>query len=318
MRVLVTGGAGFIGSHIVDYLMLRDHSVIVIDNLSTGRMENIKRWLNNPQFQFYKADLVNLDEIIDLFKDVDVVFHYAANSEVRIGSQRPEELWNNNIVATYNVLESMRKNGVKYIVFASSSTVYGDQVNIPTPEDSRLEPISIYGASKLAGEALIFGYAHTFKIRALILRYANIIGSRLRHGVVYDFIRKLKKTPDKLEILGDGTQRKSYLHISDAVEATIAAFEHFIESDKLVDIYNIGNNDWITVKEIADIVSRVMNLNPEYHFTGGVEGGRGWVGDVKLMLLDISKLKSIGWSPKFSSGEAIELAAREILSEIRE
>ncbi len=315
-KMIVTGGAGFIGSHLVDYLMKANYEVIVIDNLSSGRMENIERWLSNERFTFHKLDLVNFDDILDVFSGVDVVFHYAANSEVRIGSQRPDEIWRNNLVTTYNVLEAMRLKNVKYIVFASSSTVYGDQVNIPTPESSKLEPISIYGASKLAGEALISGYSHTFKIKALILRYANIIGSRLRHGVIYDFIMKLKKNPNRLEILGDGTQRKSYLHISDAVEATMFAFEKFVASGKLVEVFNVGNEDWITVKEIAEIVSSTMGLKPEFYFTGGVEGGRGWVGDVKLMLLDITKLRKMGWKPKLNSRGAIEKATKEILEEI--
>ena len=211
----------------------------------------------------------------------------------------------------------MRINNIKFLVFASSSTVYGDASRLPTPEDyAPLEPISVYGASKLACEALISGYAHTFKIRSLVLRYANIIGSRLRHGVIYDFIMKLRNNPDVLEILGDGTQRKSYLHISDAVNATMHLFNTFRANDKLFDVYNVGNEDWITVREIADIVSRVMGLNPEYRFTGGVEGGRGWVGDVKYMLLDISKLKSTGWKPRLSSREAVERTAKELIAEL--
>mgnify|MGYP000108936071 CR=1 FL=1 len=313
MRVLITGGAGFIGSHIVDYFMEKNEEVIVIDNLSSGRIENIEKWLDNPNFKFHKADLTNPSSYAEMFSGVDIVFHYAANSEVRIGSQRPEDIWDNNIVATYNVLEAMRKHNVKLIVFASSSTVYGDQVNIPTPENSKLEPISIYGASKLAGEALISGYVHTFKIRALIMRYANIVGSRLRHGVIYDFISKLKKNPEVLEILGDGMQRKSYLYISDAIEATMHALNKFMETEKMIEIYNVGNEDWITVKEIAEIVSKTMNLKPKLLFTGGVEGGRGWIGDVKLMLLDISKLKAIGWKPKLNCRDVIERATKDIL-----
>lgn len=316
MHVLVTGGAGFIGSHLVDQLMKKGDKVRVIDNLSSGSLDNIKNWLNNPNFSFHQVDLCDLDKIIDFFDGVDVVFHFAAYSEVYIGSKRPEEIWKNNVVATYNVLEAMRKNQVKFLVFASSSTVYGDQVNIPTPEGSKLEPISIYGASKLAGEALVSGYAHTFKMRALILRFANIIGSRLRHGVIYDFIRKLKKNPNELEILGDGTQRKSYLHVSDAVDAILHAFNVFTKSGKRIEIFNVGSEDWITVKEIAEIVSKQMGLNPNFRFTGGVEGGRGWVGDVKLMLLDITKLKRTGWKPKLNSKESIELTTKELIAEL--
>lgn len=316
MDVLVTGGAGFIGSHLVDQLMKKGEKVRVIDNLSHGSLDNIKNWLNHPNFSFHQVDLCDLDKIIDIFDGVDVVFHFAAASEVQLGIKKPEYIWRNNILATYNVLESMRIKKVKYIVFASSSTVYGDPHTVPTPEQSKLEPISIYGASKLAGEALISGYAHTFKLRALILRLANIIGLRLKHGVIYDFIRKLKKNPEELEILGDGTQRKSYLHVSDAVDATIHAFDVFRKSDKRIEIYNVGSDDWITVKEIAEIVSKQMGLKPKFRFTGGVEGGRGWVGDVKLMLLDITKLKETGWKPKFNSEESIKLATKEMLTEL--
>jgi len=170
----------------------------------------------------------------------------------------------------------MRIGKIPYLVFVSSSTVYGDAAKIPTPEDyAPLEPISIYGASKLACEAIISGYAHTFKIRSLVLRYANIIGSRLRHGVIYDFIMKLKKDPTRLEILGDGTQRKSYLHVSDTIEATMHLFNVFRESGKLFDVYNIGDEDRITVKKIAEIVLEGLGLEPEFHFTSGVKGGRG-------------------------------------------
>ncbi len=319
MRVIITGGAGFIGSHLVDALMKdkRYKRVIVIDNLSTGRYENIAHWEDDERFQFIKADLARMDDINEIFRDADIVFHFAAESDVRIGVKNPEKLWRDNIVATFNVLEAMRVNRVRYIVFASSSTVYGDQVKLPTPEDALLQPISIYGASKLAGEALILGYANTFKMRSLILRYANIIGARLRHGVIFDFITKLLKNPDELEILGDGTQRKSYLHISDAISATMHLLKKFLESDNKFEIYNVGNEDWITVKEIADIVSEVVGVNPKYRFTGGVEGGRGWIGDVKLMLLDITKLKNSGWNPSMNSHDAVRKAAEEIYEELR-
>jgi len=315
-KIMVTGGAGFIGSHLVDHLMDLGYHVVVIDNLSAGKLEFIKHWLEHEGFEFHKADLLD-ESISDLLKDVYAVFHFAANPEVRIGSQKPEAIWENNVLATYNLLEAMRKKEIKYIIFASSSTVYGEASKIPTPEDyAPLEPISVYGASKLACEAMISGYAHTFKIRALVLRYANIIGSRLRHGVIYDFIMKLKKNPNELEILGDGTQRKSYLHISDTVKATIHLFNYFEKENKLFDVYNVGNDDWVTVREIADIVSRAMNLKPKYRFTGGVEGGRGWIGDVKYMLLDISKLRKIGWEPELSSKEAVEKTAQELVSEL--
>ena len=250
-------------------------------------------------------------------KGVDVVFHLAANPEVRIGIQSPELLYETNVLITYNLLEAMRKEDVKYLIFTSTSTVYGDAEVIPTPEDySPLEPISVYGGVKLAVEALISGYAHTFDIRSLIFRLANIIGERSNHGVIYDFINKLRKNPERLEILGDGTQRKSYLHVSDTVDGMLYLFEGFKDEGKIYDIYNLGSEDWITVKEIAEIVSRVMNLDPEFYFTGGVDGGRGWKGDVKFMRLSIKKAKSRGWKPRMNSCQAVERTVRELLESI--
>lgn len=212
----------------------------------------------------------------------------------------------------------MKKEKVKYLVFTSSSTVYGDAKIIPTPEDyAPLEPISVYGGAKLAAEALISGYAHTFDIRSLVFRLANIIGERSNHGVIYDFINKLKADPNRLEILGDGTQRKSYLHVSDTVEGMLYLFEKFIEEEKVYDVYNLGSDDWITVREIAEIVSKEMGLNPEFYFTGGVDGGRGWKGDVKFMRLSIEKAKSKGWKPKMNSYEAVRRTVQELLRTLK-
>jgi len=315
LRVLVVGGAGFIGSHLVDTLMMEGYRVRVLDNLSAGSLENLGRWLGDVNVEFVRGDLREASVASQAVKDVDVVFHLAANPEVRIGSQKPEEIYENNVTATYNLLEAVRRHGVERLVFTSSSTVYGEARKIPTPEDySPLEPISVYGASKLACEALISGYAHTFKIKSLILRLANIVGERSNHGVIYDFIHKLRRNPKILEILGDGTQRKSYLHVSDCVEATLHLYEEFEEEEKLYDVYNVGSEDWVTVREIADMVVETLGLeNVEYKFTGGVEGGRGWPGDVKTMLLDIEKAKGKGWKPKLNSRQAVEKAIQELI-----
>ena len=314
MKVLVTGGAGFIGSHLVDRLMEDGHEVRVLDDLSAGSLENLKGWIDHERFEFMQGDLRRRDVCEKAVKGVDAVFHLAANPEVRIGAQSPELLYETNVLITYNLLESMRKEDIKALAFTSSSTVYGEAKEIPTPEDyGPLEPISVYGGAKLAAEALIAGYAHTFDIKAVVFRLANIIGKRSNHGVIYDFINKLKATPHRLEILGDGTQRKSYLHVSDTVEAMLYLFKEFLKEDKIYDAYNIGSEDWITVTEIAGIVSREMGLNPEFYFTGGVDGGRGWKGDVKIMLLNIEKAKAKGWKPKMNSKEAVEKTVRELL-----
>ena len=314
MKVLVTGGAGFIGSHLVDALMETGYEVRVLDDLSAGSLENIKQWLEDERFEFMRGDMRDFETVKRAVKGVDAVFHLAANPEVRIGSQSPELLYETNVLITYNLLNAIRDSDVEYLIFTSSSTVYGDAEVIPTPENyGPLEPISVYGGAKLAAEALISGYAHTFDFKALIFRLANIIGERSNHGVIYDFINKLRRNPGELEILGDGTQRKSYLHVSDTVEGMLHIFDVFKGEDKLVDFYNLGNDDWITVREIGEIVSHEMNLKPRFIFTGGVDGGRGWKGDVKFMRLDIEKAKKTGWKPRLNSREAVRRTVRELL-----
>ena len=317
-RVLVTGGAGFIGSHLVDELMARGCSVTVIDNLSSGSIDNIRCWLKHSNFNFIHGDLLEIDHLRKALEDCEAVFHLAADPDVRRGSSDPESHYRQNVEATFHLLEEVRKAGqVEEIIFTSSSTVYGEASRIPTPEDySPLEPISVYGASKLACEALITAYAHTYGFKAVILRLSNIVGPRSRHGVIYDFINKLLRNPRVLEILGDGTQTKSYLHVDDCVEAMVLASE---QSEPRVEVFNIGSEDWINVKRIAEIVVEELGLQGvKFEFTGGADGGRGWPGDVKEMLLDISKIKKLGWKPRYNSEEAVRLTARALIREIRE
>ncbi len=313
-RILVTGGAGFIGSHLVDRLVMEGYNVRVIDNLSSGDLSYISHHIGKPNFEFVRGDLKSPEDVSRAIKDIDTVFHFAANPEVRLSVTEPEIHFRENIYATFNLLEAMRREGgVELFVFASSSTVYGDAKIIPTPETHEIRPISVYGASKAGCEALICSYAHLYGFKAVSLRYANIVGPRLRHGVIYDFIVKLRKNPKKLEILGDGTQRKSYLYITDTLDATLFAAQHI---EGWYDVYNIGNDDWITVKEIADIVARAMGVRPEYVFTGGTRDGRGWPGDVKFMRLSIDKIKKKGWRPKYSSREAVRLTAESLVREL--
>ncbi|MET1160409.1 MAG: NAD-dependent epimerase/dehydratase family protein [Thermoprotei archaeon] len=315
-RAVVTGGAGFIGSHLVDYLVkLGAKEIRVIDNLSSGNLDNLSNHLEKPYLKFSKSDLKRFsDELVRLFRDTEIVFHYAANPEVRVSSIEPRRHFEENVVATFNVLEAARLNDVKYHVFASSSTVYGEARVIPTPEDYHpLEPISVYGASKLACEALYISYAKLYGFKVIIARYANIIGPRSTHGVIIDFINKLRKNPKRLEILGDGTQKKSYLHVYDAVEATLHLVKRF-DLVKDYDVYNIGSEDWIEVREIARIVVEEMNLsNVEFVYVKTTPDGRGWPGDVKFMLLDISKLKKTGWKPRWNSREAVRKTVRQLL-----
>ena len=318
MKVLVTGGAGFLGSHLVDYLVSQGYYVVVLDNLSTGRLEYIEHHLGEPGFKFIQADLLEPEKWVDELRGIDVVFHYAANPEVRHSTREPLEHYHQNLTATMNVLEASRKHGVGVVVFASSSTVCGDPERIPTPETHPLKPISVYGATKAAGEILCQTYTRLYGIRTLILRYANIVGPRLRHGVIYDFIMKLQANPRKLEILGDGTQRKSYLHVDDAVKATLIALQHLLEAGKETETYNIGNNDWTTVKEIANIVVEAMGLeNVEYVYKPATPDGRGWPGDVKLMLLDITKItRDTKWKPAKTSNQAVKETAKALIREL--
>ena len=310
-RVLVTGGAGFIGSHLVDALMSRGFEVVVFDNLSSGRLENVECWVGDSRFSFVRGDLVRFDDVEGVLDDCRVVFHLAANPEVRVGSVEPSVHFRENVLATFNLLEALRKNGgVEVFVFTSSSTVYGE-ADTPTREDAVLKPISVYGASKLACEALVSAYAYSYGFMALIFRLANVVGSRSRHGVIADFVRKLKENPRELEILGDGSQRKSYVYVDDCVEALLLGLD---KACGVVEVFNVGSEDQVDVLSIARIVVEEMGFEDvDFRVTGGVDGGRGWVGDVKDMLLDVSKLKGFGWKPKFDSARVVRLTVKEML-----
>ncbi len=300
--IVVTGGAGFIGSHVVDRLVNID-DVIVLDNFSNGKLEFV-----NPEATVYRIDLTS-DEFVDIIKGADEIWHLAANPDVRIGSENPDEIYRNNVLATYRLLEAMRRAKVEKIIFTSTSTVYGEAKVIPTPEDYPTYPISIYGASKLACEALIESYCHTFDMKCWIYRFANVIGRRSTHGVIYDFIMKLKKNPNELLILGDGEQNKSYIYIDDCIDAMFAG----LKAEEVVNIFNIGSEDQVKVKRIAEIVCEEMGVNPKFKFTGGK---RGWKGDVPVMLLSIERLKKLGWRPKYNSEEAVRMATKDLLKEL--
>jgi len=315
-RLLVTGGAGFIGSHLVDILMEKGATVTVLDNLSTGFMENLARWIGDPRFRFVRGDCLNRKDIQNGIQDSDVVFHLAANPDVRVGKVDTRIDLDQNVIATYNVLEEMRRNETaKTIAFTSSSTVYGDASVIPTSENyGPLKPISLYGASKMACEAFISAYCHMFETRGIVYRFANIVGSRSRHGVIWDFIRKLITNPRELEILGDGTQKKSYLLVDECVQGFLFGLEHASER---FEVFNVGSQDPVDVNTIAQIVVETMGLeNVSFRYVTEVEEGRGWQGDVRFMLLDVSKLKQLGWKPKHNSYESVVEATKQLLKEI--
>jgi len=308
MFVVVTGGAGFIGSHLVDALVAQGDEVLVIDMLAAGGTEPIQRHLDSGKVRLQKIDLLS-DGWQDAIKGAHRVYHLAADPDVQKSATIPDPTIQNNILATYRVLEAMRTRGVSEIVFTSTSTIYGEATAIPTPEDyTPLEPISVYGASKLACEALISAYCHSFDMRSWIFRFANIIGERSGHGVITDFIRKLTENPHELEILGDGQQTKSYLEVHECVEAMLYAIGHAKDP---VNSFNIGSEDWIAVKMIGDIVAGEMHLpSVQQRFTGGA---RGWVGDVPKMQLSIGKLKALGWKPRLGSRESVRIATRAML-----
>lgn len=308
--ILITGGAGFIGSHLVDGL-LQDNAVTVLDNFSSGKKDFLAHHFQNPNFHLIEGDLLDLSTLEQAMPGKDMVFHLAANPDVKLGAENTRVHLEQNVMATYNCLEAMRKTGVRRIAFTSTSTVYGEAKIVPTPEDyGPLLPISLYGASKLCCEALISAYCHTFEMKSWIYRFANIVGERGTHGVLVDFIRKLRQNPKELEILGSGKQRKSYLEVKDCVRAMIYAVEN---SHEEINLFNIGSRDSIDVTRIADIVAERMGLfGVNYRYTGGVDG-RGWKGDVLTMMLSIEKMERLGWTPEHGSAGAIETAVDALL-----
>jgi len=316
MKVLVTGGAGFIGSHLVDRLMETENQVRVIDNLASGSLSNLERWMGHPGFEFIEGDLLERDASLEAVEGCNQVFHLAANPEVQANKAGPEEHFRQNIEATYSLLEAVAKRGgVELLVFASTSTVYGEATVLPTPERyGPTKPISMYGASKLACEALVSAYASMHGFKAVIYRLANVVGPRSNHGVIWDFVGKLRRSPEELEVLGDGTQSKSYLYIDDCVEGFLKS----VESVEQVAIFNIGSMDRTSVLRIAEIV-KMETGQPEarIRLTGGVDGGRGWKGDVKLMQLDTASLRRLGWAPRYNSEEAVRLTARAVSEQRR-
>jgi UDP-glucose 4-epimerase len=301
-RLVVTGGAGFVGSHLCARLAA-DNDVVAVDDLSNGD----RSWLP-ADVTLVDGDLTDPDVVGEAITgDVDAVFHFAADKNA---ARDDIEQYRYNNRLTETVLARMDEVGVDSIAFTSSSTVYGEAPR-PTPEDyAPLEPISIYGASKLGEESLLSVYANSHAMTAWVFRFANIVGPRLQKGaVIPDFIHKLRENPDRLEILGDGRQEKSYMHVSECVDAMCHVVEH---ADDAFDVYNLGTRTTTSVTTIADIVADEMGLDPTYEFTGG---DRGWVGDVPRMRLSIEKLSALGWEPDQSSDDAVRQATRELLDE---
>ena len=310
--ILVTGGAGFIGSNLVDKLLLEGANVTVLDNLVSGNLSNLK---DHKNLKFQKMDLREIRTLPDIIKNFKIVFHVAAYPEVRTGFDSPQLAYTENIENTFFLLEAIRKSNVEKLVFTSSSVVYGEPDIIPTPETyGPLLPISNYGGSKLACEALISSYCHTYGFKGTILRFANVIGSRSRHGVIWDFINKILKNKTSLEVLGNGKQNKSYIHVKDCIDAMLFCTQN---KQNLVDIFNIGNDDTVDVITIAKIVCATMNFDEsKIILSGGTSDGRGWIGDIMKMNLDTSKLKKLGWNTNHSSLNAVKITCNELFQEV--
>jgi UDP-glucose 4-epimerase len=312
MKVLITGGAGFIGSHLALTLLQQGQDVICLDNLSLGQEKFLEPCLKFKNFKFIKEDLLNLPQLIEVSRGIERVWHLAANSDILAGAKSTDRDLKMGTLATYNVFEAMRINNIKECVFASTSAIYGEAHIKPTPENyGPLLPISFYGASKLACEALATAFAHNFSMNVWVYRFANIVGSHTTHGVIHDFIKKLKKNPQELEILGDGKQAKSYLHVSDCIQGMIFGLENS-KSENGVHLFNLASQGVCQVSGLADLVIAGMGLKALKKFTGG---SQGWKGDVAQVQLDGKKLQSLGFKPKFNSEEAVGQAIKDILSD---
>lgn len=300
MRCFVTGAAGFIASNLVDRLLAAGHSVVGYDNFVTGQRRFIENALTSPQFRLVEADLLDTATLGSAIAASDIVFHLAANADVRFGTHHPFKDIEQNLIATYNVLEAMRANGIKKIAFSSTGSVYGEAKVFPTPEDAPF-PVqtSLYGNSKVAAEGLISSYCEGFGFQAFIFRFVSILGERYTHGHVFDFYRKLTFDPSRLEVLGDGRQRKSYLYVQDCIDAIMIAIERATDR---VNIFNLGQDEYCEVNQSIGYIVERLKLTPRLDYTGGE---RGWIGDNPFIFLDCSRIRALGWTPKLSIKDGI-------------
>jgi len=300
MRVLVTGVAGFIGSSLTDRLLSLGHTVVGVDNFSTGQREFLEGAQANANFVLREQDLLNLDALVEAAAGVDLVVHFAANADVRFGPDHPGRDLEQNILVTWNVLEAMRRNGLRRIAFSSTGSVYGEAAVIPTPEDAPF-PVqtSLYGASKVSAEGLISAYCESFGFEGYIFRFVSILGERYTHGHVLDFYKKLMADPTRLPVLGNGTQRKSYLYVQDCVDAILCVLEN---AKDRVNIFNLGTNEYCQVKDSIGWITGHLGVTPQLEFG---EGNRGWIGDNPFIFLETKKIRSLGWEPKLTIQQAV-------------
>jgi UDP-glucose 4-epimerase len=301
MRVVVTGGAGFIGSAVVDSLLADGHRVLALDNFSTGYEQHLEAATQHADFELTECDLfAEPDRLVDLFDSSDAVVHLAANADVRFGWESPHRDLQQNVLATHNVLEAMRRTGVRRLAFSSTGSVYGESPVIPTPEDAPF-PVqtSLYGASKAAAEGLVAAYASANLVSATIFRFVSVLGPRYSHGHVIDFVRQLQASPDRLTVLGDGRQRKSYLHVDDCVAAVVRS----LIREPTVEVFNLGIDDYCTVTESASWICERLGVAPHIEYTGG---DRGWIGDNPFIYLDTARIRGTGWEPRHGIRAAVE------------
>lgn len=295
MRAFVTGAAGFIGSTLADRLLADGHEVVGFDNFSTGQEEFVAGALLNPRYRLVRADLLDLDAVRTAMAGSEVIFHLAANADVRFGTDHPRRDLEQNTIATWNVLEAMRAQGARRIAFSSTGSVYGEAPIVPTPEDCPF-PIqtSLYGASKVAAEGLIQAYCEGFGMQACIFRFVSIMGERYTHGHVFDFYKQLLEHPGDLHVLGDGNQRKSYLYVQDCVDAILLALER---ASTPVSIFNLGTDEYCRVTDSIHWICERLGLDPTLHFAGG---DRGWIGDNPFIFLECNRMRALGWRPKLT------------------
>ncbi len=300
MRVFVIGAAGFIGSHMVDRLLSAGHSVVGFDNMSTGQRRFLESARAHPQFTFHQADLLDRKSLSEAMRGAELVVHFAANADVRFGIEHPRKDLEQNTIATWNVLEAMREQGCKRIVFSSTGSVYGEPDIFPTPETCPF-PVqtSLYGASKLAAEGLIQAYSDGFGLQAYIFRFVSILGERYTHGHVFDFYQQLAEHPEHLHVLGDGHQRKSYLYVHDCIEAILTAIER---ADGKLNIFNLGTDEYCEVNDSIGWICEYLGLRPKLTYSGGE---RGWVGDSPFILLECSRIRALGWRPRLTIKQAV-------------
>ena len=300
-KVVITGAAGFIGSNLVDDLLARGLNVLGLDNFSTGNVKFLESAKEHPNFNIISCDLLDQSSVEKYLDGSDCVFHFAANADVRFGTEHPSKDLEQNTIATFNVLEAMRKNSIQNIVFASTGAMYGEAQIIPTPEDGPM-PIqtSLYGASKLACEAMIEAYCEGFNFKSWIFRFVSILGQRYTHGHVYDFCKQLKEDPSHLYILGDGNQKKSYLHIDDCIDAIWVGINN---SNDKINIFNLGAKDFCQISDSAQWIIERLKLSPKITYSGGE---RGWVGDNPFIFLETNKISSFGWEPINTIRESVE------------